>query len=200
MRLLKTHSHTSERRGRSLRQGEPGQGGHSHSSSGGHRGHTRSSAYGASSCSSLEDGGQGAGGGVDSGMDGDARRNGVAGTGGNRGQSRSGAYEDGSSNSSEDGGQGAPGGRDSGRGGHARRSGAAGTGGYGHPSSGTRGGHRRHAREGAFRAGSSSPSEADGKGPDVNVVSGKTQVVASLMEVASSAELLGRPWPLLMTT
>ena len=92
--------------------------GHRHFSSGGHCGHTRTSAYGPSSCSSSEDGGQGTVGGGDSGMGADARRSGAAGTGGHLGQSRPGAYEDGSPNSSEEGGQGARGGGDSGRSGH----------------------------------------------------------------------------------
>ena len=45
---------------------------------------------------------------------------------------------------------------------------------------------------GAYGAGSSSSSEERGKGPEVTVVSGQRQVVPSLVDVASSAELLSR--------
>ena len=85
----------------------------------------------------------------------------------------------------------------SGGGGHAQRSGAAGKGsrwkgGHGHSSSDSHGGHRGHSQGGAYGAGSSSASEDCGKGPEVTVVSDKTQAAPSLVDVASSAELHSR--------
>ena len=46
--------------------------------------------------------------------------------------------------------------------------------------------------EGAYGAGTSSSSKDRREGPDVNVVSGKRQVNPSVVDVASSAELLSR--------
>ena len=101
-----------------------------------------------------------------------------------------GSNRDGGSHRRTEGGGGRSGG-----GRHDRRSGAtgkgsSGKGGYGHSSSSGHGGYREHAHSDGYRLGSSNSSEDRGQNPNVTVMSGKRQVVPSLVDVASRLSVL----------